>query len=148
MCLWYPRGYNFDLVGYAHADCAYFHVDKKITSGTTHFLGSYLVAWGTNKQNSVALSTTEAKYVATTSCCAQLLWIRQQLRYYGIFVDCVPIFCDNASAINIAKIHVNIREPSTLTLEITFSETMFKRGISQLTSLKLKINLLIFLLKL
>nr|XP_016493326.1 PREDICTED: histone H3.v1-like [Nicotiana tabacum] len=37
------------------------------------------------------------------------------------------------SAINIAKNHANTREPSTLTLDITFSETMLKRGISQLT---------------
>ncbi|XP_075098950.1 uncharacterized protein LOC142175849 [Nicotiana tabacum] len=44
-----------------------FHVDRKSTSGTTHFLGSCLVSWGTKKQNSVALSTSEAKYVVATS---------------------------------------------------------------------------------
>ncbi|XP_070050842.1 uncharacterized mitochondrial protein AtMg00810-like [Nicotiana tomentosiformis] len=69
------RGYNFDLVGYVDADYVGFHVDKKCTSGTTHFLGSCLVSWGTRKQNSVALSTAEAEYVAATSCCAELLWI-------------------------------------------------------------------------
>nr|XP_016490339.1 PREDICTED: uncharacterized protein LOC107810113 [Nicotiana tabacum] len=67
LCLWYPRGYNFDLVGYANADYAGFHVDRKSTSGTTHFLGSCLVSWGTKKQNSVALSTAEAEYVTATS---------------------------------------------------------------------------------
>ncbi|XP_075084728.1 secreted RxLR effector protein 161-like [Nicotiana tabacum] len=101
--LWYPRGYSFDIVGYVDADYAGFHVDRKSTSGITHFLCSCLVSWGTKKQNSVSLSTVEAKYVAATSCCAQLLWIRQQLRNYVIFIDCVPIFCDNTSAINIAK---------------------------------------------
>ncbi|XP_075106757.1 secreted RxLR effector protein 161-like [Nicotiana tabacum] len=103
LCLWYPKGYSFDLVSYADADYAGFRVDRKSTSGTTHFLGSCLVSWGTKKQSSVALSTTETEYVAAASCCAQLLWIIQQLRDYGIFVDCVPIFCDNTSAINIAK---------------------------------------------
>ncbi|XP_075077084.1 uncharacterized protein LOC142163839 [Nicotiana tabacum] len=58
---------------------------------------------GTKKQNSVALSAAEVEYVAATSCCAQLLQIRQQLRNYGIFVGCVPIFCDNTSTIKIAK---------------------------------------------
>lgn len=103
LCLWYPRGYNFDLLGYDDAGYVGFHVDRKSTSRTSHFLGSCLVSWGTKKQNSVGLSTAKAKYVAATSYCAQLLWIRQQLMDYGIFVNCVPIFYDNTSAINIAK---------------------------------------------
>ncbi|XP_070005080.1 secreted RxLR effector protein 161-like [Nicotiana sylvestris] len=49
LCLWYPRGYNFDPVGYADVDYTGFHVDRKFTSGTTHFLGSCLVSWGTKK---------------------------------------------------------------------------------------------------
>ncbi|XP_070039178.1 secreted RxLR effector protein 161-like [Nicotiana tomentosiformis] len=49
LCLWYLIGYNFDQVGYADADYAGFHVDKKSTSGTTHFLGFCLVSWGTKK---------------------------------------------------------------------------------------------------
>ncbi|XP_075087701.1 secreted RxLR effector protein 161-like [Nicotiana tabacum] len=77
LCLWYPRGYNFDLVGHADADYANLHIDMKSTLGTAHFLGSCLVSWGTKKQNSVALSTAEAEYVAATSCCAPFLWIRQ-----------------------------------------------------------------------
>ncbi|XP_070022796.1 uncharacterized mitochondrial protein AtMg00810-like [Nicotiana sylvestris] len=52
-------------------------VDRKSTSGICHFLGSFIISWGTRKQNSVALSTVEAEYVAATSCCAQLLWIKQ-----------------------------------------------------------------------
>ncbi|XP_070010635.1 uncharacterized mitochondrial protein AtMg00810-like [Nicotiana sylvestris] len=56
-----------------------FLMDRKSTSGMAHFLGSCLVSWATKKQNSVVLSTTEAEYVAAASCCAQLLWIKQQL---------------------------------------------------------------------
>ncbi|XP_070039893.1 secreted RxLR effector protein 161-like [Nicotiana tomentosiformis] len=66
-CMWYLRGYNFDLVGYADADYACFHVDRKSTSGITHFLGSCLVSWETKKQNSVSLSIAEAEYMAATT---------------------------------------------------------------------------------
>ena len=38
LALWYPRGCNFDLVGYADADYAGFLVDRKSTSGMAHFL--------------------------------------------------------------------------------------------------------------
>ncbi|XP_070010664.1 secreted RxLR effector protein 161-like [Nicotiana sylvestris] len=103
LCLWYPKGSNFDLVGYADSNFAGFLVDRKSTSGMPHFLGSCLVSWATKKQNSVALSTTEVEYVAATSCCAQLLWIKQQLVDFGIEVGCIPIFCDNTGAISMTK---------------------------------------------
>jgi len=70
---WYPRGYNFDIVGYDDADYAGFLVDRKNTLGMAHFLGPCLVSWATKKQHSVTMSTTEAEYVTTASCCAQLL---------------------------------------------------------------------------
>ena len=68
-----------------------------------HFLGPCLVSWETKKQLSVALSTAEAEYIAAASCCAQLLWIRQQLKDFCVDIWCIPIYCDNTSAINIAK---------------------------------------------
>ncbi|XP_073122832.1 secreted RxLR effector protein 161-like [Henckelia pumila] len=39
---------------------------------------------------------------STKSCCAQLLWIQQQLRDYGIEEHDSPIFCDKTSTIAIA----------------------------------------------
>ncbi|XP_070002625.1 secreted RxLR effector protein 161-like [Nicotiana sylvestris] len=70
LCLWYPKGSNFNLVGYIDADFAGFLVDRKITSGMAHFLGSCLVSWATKKQNLVALSTAKAEYIVVASCCA------------------------------------------------------------------------------
>ncbi|CAM8979262.1 unnamed protein product [Rhodiola kirilowii] len=66
------------------------------------FLGSCQVSWASKKQNTVALSTAEAEYIAA-ACCSQLLWIKQQLSDYGISFDSVPILCDNTSAISISK---------------------------------------------
>lgn len=45
--------------------------DRKITSRMTHFLCSSLISYGFKKQNLVALSTTEAKYVVAAPCCDQ-----------------------------------------------------------------------------
>jgi len=49
------------------------------------------------------MSTAEAEYVASAFCCAQLLWIRQQLKDFCFDPGCIPIFCESTSAINIAK---------------------------------------------
>jgi hypothetical protein len=74
--LWYPKGSTFDLIGYSDADWAGCKIDRKSTSGTCQFLGRSLVSWTSKKQNSVALSTAEAEYIAASHCCAQLLWMR------------------------------------------------------------------------
>jgi hypothetical protein len=71
--LWYPKGSNFYLIGYSDADYARCKIDRKSTSVTCQFLGRSLVSWASKKQNSVALSTTEAEYIAAGHCCAQLL---------------------------------------------------------------------------
>ena len=39
LALWYQRGCNFDLIGYAAADYAGFLVDRKSTSSMATFLG-------------------------------------------------------------------------------------------------------------
>jgi hypothetical protein len=77
--LWYPKGSSFDLLGYFDADWAGCKINRKSTSGTCQFLGRSLVSWASKKQNSVALSTAEAEYIAAGHCCAQLLWMRQTL---------------------------------------------------------------------
>ena len=62
-----------------------------------------LVSWSSKKQTSVALSTVEAECIAAGSCCAQILWIKQQLSDFGVALHNIPIFCDNKSTINITK---------------------------------------------
>ena len=43
------------------------------------------------------------EYIATGSCCAQLLWMRKLLHDYGITQDTMCVFCDIISAINLSK---------------------------------------------
>jgi len=45
-------------------------LNRKITSGTCHLLGSSLISWHSKKQACVALSTVEAEYIAAGSYCA------------------------------------------------------------------------------
>nr|GFA21441.1 retrovirus-related Pol polyprotein from transposon TNT 1-94 [Tanacetum cinerariifolium] len=107
--LWYPKDSRFDLTAYSDADHAGCHSDRKTTSGSVQFLGDKLVCWSSKKQNYVSISTGESEYVAVSSCCAQVLWmraqvlwIRTQLTDYGFFYDKVTIYCDSKSAIAIS----------------------------------------------
>ena len=67
-------------------------VDRKSTSGTCQFLSNCLVSWSSKKQNSVALSTAEAEYVAEGACCSQVLWMKHTLLDYDLHYDHIKIF--------------------------------------------------------
>eukprot|EP00253_Pinus_taeda_P003093 PITA_03093 len=71
--LWYPRDAYLTLHAYTDVDWEGSVDDRKSTSGGAFFMGSRLVSWFSKKQSSIALSTTEAEYVAAASCCTQLL---------------------------------------------------------------------------
>ena len=101
--LWYPKGASFVLLGYSDSDFAGCRVDRKSTSGGCHLLGRSLVSWCSKKQNSVALSTAEAEYIAAGACCAQILYMKQTLLDFGVRLEKVPLLCDNESAVKIAN---------------------------------------------
>ncbi|GJT82864.1 retrovirus-related pol polyprotein from transposon TNT 1-94 [Tanacetum coccineum] len=101
--LYYPKCSGFDLKGYSDSDYAGCNMDRKSTSGACQTLGGKLVCWSAKKQQSVAMSSTEAEYVAVAGCCASILWIKSQLSDYDIHYKMLPIFCDNTSAIAISN---------------------------------------------
>jgi hypothetical protein len=56
------------------------------------------------KQSLVSLSIAEAEYIAATTCCTQVIWMKQTLTDIQVDYDePIPIYCDNTSAISISK---------------------------------------------
>ena len=76
----------------------------------------------------MSLSSTKAKYVAAGSCCAQLLWMRQTLKDYGVTCDKVPLWCDNGSAIKISHNPVQHSKMKHIEIRHNFIQDHIKRG--------------------
>ncbi|GKE09365.1 retrovirus-related pol polyprotein from transposon TNT 1-94 [Tanacetum coccineum] len=53
------------------------------TSGGIQFLGENLVSWMSKKHDCTAMSTAEAEYATLSASCAQVMWMRKQLKDYG-----------------------------------------------------------------
>ncbi|KAI3715123.1 hypothetical protein L6452_22092 [Arctium lappa] len=94
------------------------NLDRKSTSGGCQFLGARLVSWQCKKQTTVSTSTTEAEYIAAASCCAQVLWIQNQMLDYGVTFLHTPIFIDNSSAISI--VNNPVKHSKTKHIEIRY----------------------------
>jgi hypothetical protein len=67
-------------------------------------LGECLVSCLRKKKSSISLYIVEADYIAATTCCTQVLWMKQTLTDIQVeYDDPIPIDCDNISTINISK---------------------------------------------
>ena len=88
------------LVAYCDADWAGDRSDRKSTTGVLLRLGSSSLTWKSMKQTSVALSTTEAEFIAMAEATKLVIWLRRLLKE----IDCeqvqsTSILEDNQGAI-------------------------------------------------
>jgi len=79
--LTFQRGMKDGLVlkGYADADWASDKNDRKSTSGYVFMLGGGITSWSSKKQSAVALSSTEAEYIAGGHAAKEAVWLRRLL---------------------------------------------------------------------
>ncbi|GJU51904.1 retrovirus-related pol polyprotein from transposon TNT 1-94 [Tanacetum coccineum] len=85
--LWYPKCLGFDLKGYLDSDYVGCNMERKSTSGTCQLLGGKLVCSNAKKQQSIAMSSAEAEYIAVARCYANILWMKSQLTDYDIIYE-------------------------------------------------------------
>ncbi|KAE8218732.1 hypothetical protein CF319_g7445 [Tilletia indica] len=91
------------ITAYVDADWAGDKSDRKSTSGFAILMAGRALTWGSKKQTAVALSTTEAEYVAAGVAGREAIALTALLRDVGKEVDGIEIFCDNRAAISVSK---------------------------------------------
>jgi Reverse transcriptase-like len=76
---------------------------RNSTTGVVVKLNGNVICWNTRKQKTVALSSTEAEYMALTDATTEALWLRTWIN--EVFRKNIPILihCDNQSAIALAS---------------------------------------------
>lgn len=100
----YKRGGGKGFQAFTDSDYAGDLDDRKSTSGYVFLLAGGAVSWSSKKQSIVALSTTEAEYIAAVLCATQGVWMARVLGKIGQSLeDCITIKCDNSSTIQLSK---------------------------------------------
>ena len=66
-------------------------------------IGGTTVSWISKLQKVVALSTTEAEYVAATEASKEMIWLQRFMEELGKKQENNKLYCDSQSAIHLAK---------------------------------------------
>ncbi|KAI9915828.1 hypothetical protein PsorP6_007975 [Peronosclerospora sorghi] len=95
---------NITIEAYSDADWAGNRDNRRSTSDVVTMVNGAPVIFKRKLQQSVALSTKEAEYMALSLCLQEILWIKSLSNEFKIKIDYpIPIYEDNQSAIAIAK---------------------------------------------
>ena len=95
---------NFKLEAFSDSDWAGCVETRKSTSGNMCRLGDCTISWRSKKQPIVALSSTEAEYIALCAATQEVVWLRRLL--HGVNQkqhDPTSVFEDNQGAMSLSK---------------------------------------------
>ena len=91
------------LVGYVDSDYAGDLDKRRSLTGYVFTIGGCAVSWKASLQATVALSTTEAEYMAISEACKEAIWLRGLYTELCRVTSCTTIFYDSQSAICVTK---------------------------------------------
>ena len=80
--------------------------DVDTSRSTSGYLMTYAGganSWQSRLQKMVALSTTEAEYMAAVEASKEVLWMKDFIGELGIWQEEYRLYCDSKSAIHLAR---------------------------------------------
>ena len=108
-------------------------IDRKSNLGCCFSMGSGVISWFSRKQSCVALSTSEAEYVAACSASCEVVWLRKIL--YDLFdlqMDATCIYCNNQSCVKLSKNPVFHDKSKHIEIKYHYIRDMVQRGAVKL----------------
>ena len=91
------------VVGYCDADYATNMDNRKSQTGYLFTMFGTVVSQKSGLQSVVALSTTEAEYMALTAALQESFWIQGVISDFGFGQKTMTVHCDSSSAVCLAK---------------------------------------------
>ncbi|KAH9733860.1 Integrase catalytic domain-containing protein [Citrus sinensis] len=91
------------VLGYVDSDFAGDLDRRRSVTGLVFTLCGGAVSWKSTLQSVVALSTTEAEYIALTVAVKEAIWLKGLVTELGLEQESVTVNCDSSSAIQLSK---------------------------------------------
>jgi len=128
-------GSNTVLAGYVDSDLAGDIDTRRSTTGYVFTVGGTAVSWISRLQKVVALSTTEAEYVAATEASKEMIWLQSFMNELGTQQVNNSLFTDSQSAIHLAKNSALHSKTKHIQLRYHFIRSVLDDGQLQLAKI-------------
>ncbi|CAL1403346.1 unnamed protein product [Linum trigynum] len=131
--LFFPSKGNFQLKAFTYSDWAACVDTSRSTTGFYIYLGDSLISWKMKKQHTVSRSSCEAEYraLAYTSC--EIQWLSYLLQdFKATSSHPATLYCDNQSAIYIAKNPTFNERTKHIELDCHFVREKLQSGLLKL----------------
>ena len=99
----YHGASNKGLIAYTDSDYAADPIKRRSTTGFLFKLATGIVCWQSRAQKTIALSATEAEYMALSDCSRQAVWLQNIFSELGLPAKPTQICADNEGGIFIAS---------------------------------------------
>ena len=134
-CLCFGRG-ELRLQGFVDSDFAAEVDHRRSTTGYVFTVGTTAVSWVSQLQKIVALSTTEAEYVAMTEASKEMIWLQGLLAELGFKQVKNVLHCDSQSAIHLAKNSAFHSRTKHIGLRYHFVRSLLEDGVLTLEKIQ------------
>ncbi|KAK8914337.1 hypothetical protein KSP39_PZI023872 [Platanthera zijinensis] len=140
-------GRVLDVVGHVDSDWGGDLDSRRSTSGYVFTLFGGAISWMSRRQGVVALSSTEAEYMALTHASKEAIWLRRLCWELGFEQGPVKIWCDSQGAIQLAKNPAFHARTKHIDIQYHFIREKVEKQVVQLEKVDTKVNSSDFLTK-
>jgi len=117
------------LEGYVDADWAN-HEDRKSVTGYIFKMYGSIISWSTNRQPTIALSTTEAEYMAASYATCEAIWLKNILKDFGVELsEPITLYEDNQSCIQLSQNPSHHRRTKHIDIRHHFIREKVEEGV-------------------
>ena len=120
------------LIAHMDSDWAADVIKRRSITGYFFKLANGVFSWQSRAQKTVALSSTEAEYMALSNTSQQAVWIQSLLRELGFIILTIPICGDNQGSIFIGSNPVQERRSKHIDIRYHYVRQLVEEKIIEL----------------
>ncbi|KAK0603791.1 hypothetical protein LWI29_008696 [Acer saccharum] len=131
---------ELELIGYVDSDYAGDRDKRRSTSSYFFIIAGCCVSWKSQLQSVVALSTTEAEYIAVTEAVKEAIWLQGLLNEINVFKEKSIIYTDSQSALHLCKNPVFHERTKHIEVKYHFIRDQISDGVVEVDKISTEDN--------